>query len=381
MNSLLSLSTLALLLGAAAAAGPPFCGVCANGGPPPMENNVLTLTCSTPGAIISAVSFASYGTATGTCPAFSKGACDAPTSLAVVTALCLGKASCQVYPNSTTFPDPCFGTAKTLRVVATCSNGSGAGACSVAPPPPPPPPPPPLANFSATVTIDWSQSLGALRTEPSLQVVSQHLLFRDSPIAATAWDTLRQVGARNIRFVPWIPYCQYGVGALMPPSGAALCTAQAWASGSQTRPVALDCGEGGGTLASISFASYGQPSGNCGNYSRGACHAPSSQAVVEGLCLGRASCVIPMDAFGAAPCAGGKWLAVQAQCSVASARHTYWNLTLADQFFSDFWNAVGGNASEPIPNFSTQPSWLYNKGDYTWVEDADAPWYGLRRVL
>jgi hypothetical protein len=373
---------LAALAGALAAgvAAQPFCGVCANGGAPPMENTLLTRSCVDAAATISAISFASYGTPRGTCPAFSPGACAAPNTLALVSALCLGKRTCSIYPNTTTFSDPCFGTAKVLAVVAECSVGSGSGTCGTAPPPPPPPP---LANFSTTIEIDYlAPPLGPLRTEPSLQVVSQHLLFRGSPIAEAAWATLKAVGANNIRWVPWIPYPATGVGELMPPSGAALCTAQAWAGGSQSLPVRLDCGATGGTVAAITFASYGRPTGNCGNYSRAAtCHAPASQAVVEGLCLGRAACDIPMDGFGQDGCAAGsgKWLAVQAVCSNASARHTYWNLTLVDAFMSDFWAAVDGNASSPIPNFSTQPTGLFSPGDYNWVEDPNRPWYGYDR--
>ena len=370
---------LALLLPVlAAGAGAPFCGVCANGGAPPMANTMLTLSCSLPGALISGITFASYGTPTGTCPNFATGSCNANTSRSVVTALCVGQASCTVYPNTTTFLDPCYGTAKELAVVALCSSGAGSGVCGEVPPPAPPPS---LANYTATITIDYTRPLGPLRTEPSLQVVSQHLLFRDSPVASTAWEAVRSVGARHVRFVPWIPYPQYGVGELAPPSGAALCGPQAWASGSQTRPVTLSCApSGGGTIEAIQFASYGRPTGNCGAYSAtGSCHAQGSLAVVQGLCQGRTACTIPMEAFAEDPCPGsGKWLAVQANCS-SGGQHTSWNMSLVDEFMSDFWGAVGGNASEPIPNFSTQPTWLYSASDYNYVEDPAQPWYGYDR--
>ena len=369
------------LLASARAAGPSFCGTCANGGPPPMQNTQLSLSCSAPGATIAAISFASYGTPTGACPAFAKGACDAPTSLAVVTAACVGRAACSVYPNTTTFPDPCFGTAKELRVVAACTAGAGAGACSTPPPPPPPPPP---ANFSALVSLDFGAAAAGpnptLRCEPSIQVVSQHLLFAGSPIYAAAWATLAQLSARLVRFVPWIPYPATGVAELMPPSGAALCAPQQWAGG-QTAPVALDCGADGGVIAAVDFASFGRPSGNCGGYAvEPSCHAAGSAAAVEALCVGQRACVVPMDGFGADPCAGQqKWLAVQASCSNASKRHTYWNFTLADKFFSDFWAGVDGNSTSPIPNFSTQPTWLYSPADYNWHEDANAPHYDYDR--
>jgi hypothetical protein len=116
---------------AALSAGPLFCGTCANGGPPPMQNTVMTLSCADAGAVIVESSlWASYGTPSTppTC-AYAAGACAAPTSLAVVSAACAGQSLCKIYPNTTTFADPCFGTPKVLAVEAACSSGAGAAAC------------------------------------------------------------------------------------------------------------------------------------------------------------------------------------------------------------------------------------------------------------
>ena len=359
---------------AALSAGPLFCGTCANGGPPPMQDTVLSLTCADAGATIVASSiWASYGTpSTPSCGAYAAGACAAPTSQAVVSAACAGRATCQVFPNTTTFADPCFGTPKVLAVEASCSAGTGVAACGVAPPPPPPPPP---QNFTALVKLDFSRQTAVVRAEPSLQVVSQHFLFRDSPVAAQSWATLAQLGARRMRFVPWLPYAQAGVGELMPPSVNMVCATQGWVGGQQ-QPITLDCGAAGGAIASVDFASFGQPTGNCGGYARSAtCHAGNSSAVVAALCVGKQSCVVPTAAGGAfgTPCAGETWLAVQLTCT-NSALHTYWNFTLPDQFFTDFWSAASGDDSDPIINFSTQPTWLYSPADYNWNADADKPW-------
>ena len=52
----------------------------------------------------------------------------------------------------------------------------------------------------------------------------------------------------------------------------------------------------------------------------------------------------------------------------------------------DFWSAVDGDHTDAIPNFSTQPSWLYDKNNKA---DLDAPgdyygrllaWYTTGRV-
>jgi hypothetical protein len=54
-------------------------------------------------------------------------------------------------------------------------------------------------------------------------------------------------------------------------------------------------------------------------------------------------------------------------------------MSLVDAFFSDFWDAVQGNSSEPIPNFSTQPTWLYSPEDYSYPENWTEPNYSYDR--
>jgi hypothetical protein len=73
------------------------------------------------------------------------------------------------------------------------------------------------------------------------------------------------------------------------------------------------------------------------------------------------------------PCAGATWLAAQARCDGPVQEHTYWNFTLPDAFLSDFWNAVRGNETDPIINFSTEPTWLYDPTDYSWQADPSKP--------
>lgn len=358
-----------------------ICGTCNNGGAPPMDNTLLQLQCSDSNAVINAIQFASYGTPTGTCGSYKTGTCNAANSTSVVQNLCLNNNQCGIFPNTTTFGDPCFGTAKVLTVQFTCSSETGTANCSVLPPPPSPP----LANYTATVTVSsWTNITGTLQIIPSLQVVSQHFLFRDSSIHDTSFDSLQQVSPQYARFVPWIPYPAVGVGALMPPSGTALCGPSNIALGGQTLPITIDCGSAGGgtggTIASINFASFGRPTGTCGNYAiNNQCHASNSSQVVSSLCVGQSSCTIPTapgnNPFGT-PCGGGTYLFVEVQCSNSAVQHTYWNMTLVDNFFTDFWNAVDGNNSNPIPNFSTQPTWLYSPNDYSWPENPDTPWYG-----
>lgn len=83
------------------------------------EWSTLSLQCYG-GAVITGVSFASYGTPDGTCGAFTAGSCDATTSVANVQTACVQKASCSVSATNGVFGDPCVGTVKRLYVQAEC---------------------------------------------------------------------------------------------------------------------------------------------------------------------------------------------------------------------------------------------------------------------
>jgi hypothetical protein len=70
------------------------------------------------------VLFASFGTPTGSCPAFTRSpTCDSNSSLAVVTQACIGKSSCTILASNGVFGgDPCVNTVKSLAVslAGTC---------------------------------------------------------------------------------------------------------------------------------------------------------------------------------------------------------------------------------------------------------------------
>ncbi|MDB5217180.1 MAG: hypothetical protein JWO86_5107 [Myxococcaceae bacterium] len=84
------------------------------------ENGTVTLTCYG-GAVITSVSFASYGTPTGACGAYAvDNTCNAGSSSSVVTTACNRKTTCAVTADNATFTDPCFGVGKTLDVQAHC---------------------------------------------------------------------------------------------------------------------------------------------------------------------------------------------------------------------------------------------------------------------
>eukprot|EP00164_Ancoracysta_twista_P006265 GFYU01008705.1.p1 GENE.GFYU01008705.1~~GFYU01008705.1.p1 ORF type:complete len:1064 (-),score=338.26 GFYU01008705.1:1031-4144(-) len=86
------------------------------------EHAAVSLSCGA--SVISDVTFASFGTPSGSCPSLTTGTCNSAKSMDVVKAACLGKSSCTVDAEIQTFDgvDPCYGTKKQLAVAVTCKQ-------------------------------------------------------------------------------------------------------------------------------------------------------------------------------------------------------------------------------------------------------------------
>lgn len=69
------------------------------------------------------------------------------------------------------------------------------------------------------VKVDWTKVEYTSRTTPTLQVVVNPLLRRGSPIHDQAFQSLRNLGTDDVRFVPWFPYPRLAVAELAPPTG------------------------------------------------------------------------------------------------------------------------------------------------------------------
>jgi len=89
------------------------------------ENGDPLILTAPAGEVFTSVEFASYGTPNGSCGSHSTGSCHASNSIQVVSNLCLGQNSCTVYPNNSTFGDPCGGTYKRLFIELGYGSDSG----------------------------------------------------------------------------------------------------------------------------------------------------------------------------------------------------------------------------------------------------------------
>ncbi|XP_047173043.1 beta-galactosidase 11-like, partial [Vigna umbellata] len=75
------------------------------------------------------------------------------------------------------------------------------------------------------------------------------------------------------------------------------------------------------TIKTVEFASFGDPTGVCGEFVMGKCDASATKQIVEQQCVGKQSCSIPLEAStftkGKDPCPDvSKTLAIQVKCDL-----------------------------------------------------------------
>ena len=67
------------------------------------------------------------------------------------------------------------------------------------------------------LTPHWNQVIRVSQTTPTLQVVVNPPLQRGTPVHDNAFQSLHDLGADYVRYVPWLPYPKLGVAELEPP--------------------------------------------------------------------------------------------------------------------------------------------------------------------
>ena len=69
-----------------------------------------------------------------------------------------------------------------------------------------------------TVSVEWDKIIRESKTTPTLQVVVNPMLLRNSPIHEGSFNALKNLKADYVRFVPWFPYPHMAVAELKPPT-------------------------------------------------------------------------------------------------------------------------------------------------------------------
>lgn len=72
--------------------------------------------------------------------------------------------------------------------------------------------------LTAQNTVNWDQTISESKTTPTLQVVVNPMLLRNSPIHEGSFNALKKLKADYVRFVPWFPYPHMAVAEVKPPT-------------------------------------------------------------------------------------------------------------------------------------------------------------------
>src|ERR1700686_3513202 len=75
----------------------------------------------------------------------------------------------------------------------------------------------PAQDAAIQITVHWDKIVQESRTTPTLQVVVNPPLRRGTPLHDNAYQSLHDLGADYVRYVPWLPYPRLGVAELEPP--------------------------------------------------------------------------------------------------------------------------------------------------------------------
>lgn len=75
------------------------------------------------------------------------------------------------------------------------------------------------ADTHVSPAIDWQSAGSISKTTPTLQVVVNPMIRRESPIHDHVYSALRNLNTDYVRFVPWFPYPKLGVAELEAPAG------------------------------------------------------------------------------------------------------------------------------------------------------------------
>src|SRR5262249_47273899 len=67
------------------------------------------------------------------------------------------------------------------------------------------------------LNVRWHKVIFTSKTTPTLQVVVNPPLRRGTAVHDGAFQTLHDIGADYVRYVPWLPYPRLGVAELEPP--------------------------------------------------------------------------------------------------------------------------------------------------------------------
>eukprot|EP00753_Platysulcus_tardus_P016336 PLAT5620.1.p2 GENE.PLAT5620.1~~PLAT5620.1.p2 ORF type:complete len:944 (-),score=473.97 PLAT5620.1:101-2932(-) len=294
------------------------------------EHSGVPATISCPDdSVVTDVTFASYGTPSGECGELQNSGCHASSSIAKVKAACMGKNTCSVHANNGVFGDPCGGTVKHLKYQVTCSAQA--------------------AVPEGTVCAYSKEHSGkpAVLKCPTGKVVKD-ISFASYGTSSGDCGHFEASSCHSARTLEKAKAACVGKDScsLMPTNAifgdpcrgtVKHLNLQAVCADAPSKPPGTICAtakEGTGSaiitcpanqvIAEIPFASYGTPTGICGDYQKSSCHSQRTASLLGRFIGTRRAVLAASNGQHGDPCPGTvKRVTMQARCvevKVATAR-------------------------------------------------------------
>eukprot|EP01084_Bolivina_argentea_P158678 276395_1 len=228
---------------------------------------------------------------------------------------------------------------------------------------------------TVNVTIDWNTEIGSNQLYATLQVPVVPLLLRSSRIHNTVFSNLKALNADFVRLLFFWEYPSMQIAQLEPPSDKYYCKHLNGNDNSNNWNLTIQCpsSHNNAVINDIYFASFGSPTGSCGNFSIGACHSTNTLETVNNICKGKNKCIIPVnnktfDISNNVNCDNlmYKSFSIQLTCDIDYYKYSNWDFTYLDEFMKDFYAAVNPNKkkNKTILDFGIYPNWKYKNVSY-----------------
>ena len=221
-----------------------------------------------------------------------------------------------------------------------------------------------------TVTVNWDKQIGISKTTTTFQACVSPLMSDISPIYDKVYQSITDINADYIRLSFYQNYPSIGVPRIQPPSNKYYCQHLNGNVNNNNWTLTISCPNNYSysIINDIQFASYGNPSGYCGNLKLGSCNNNNTLSIVKSLCLNKHSCKIPINSetFKYDPCPNiTKSFDIQLTCNITDYQYSNWNFSaFMDQIVVNFYNAIDKVNKNGVFNVGSVPNYYYQGVKY-----------------
>lgn len=233
------------------------------------------------------------------------------------------------------------------------------------------------SSTSVNVSINWNNSIGINNVYTTYQIVAVPLTLRSSPIHDKLFYYVNNLNASFVRLEFPNTFAGIGLAQTEPPSNNYYCKHLNGNSNDNNWNLTIKCPSKLSVINNISFASFGAPTGECGNFDYGDCFSDKQDTlnIVNRLCLNKNECIIPVNnnTFNIVSnndnCNKYKYksFSIQLTCNISNYKYSNYDFnTHLNSVIDDFFVNVNPNniQNKSVIDFGVFPNWNYENVSY-----------------